>query len=484
MTKKIIMSNTIANKTMRTSFWGAIEKVTNMGTHFIVTLLLARLLCPEDYGIIAMLTVFIAISQQIIECGFSNALIRKQDCSTVDYSTAFFFNISISIAIYLVLFLCAPLLASFYDMPLITDVLRVYGITLILDSFRLVQYSMLVKGLEFKNIAKISSISVAVSGVVGIVAAYLGLGVWALVIQTISNSLLYLILVFLSIRWIPILVFSKESFKYLWGFGSKMLLTGIISSIYSNIYSLVIGKVYSSKELGIFNRGQNTASIIPGVVQSVFNRNSLPILSELQNDNEKLISVYRKFISIVSFITFPCVLLLCVLAKPFVYAILTEKWAEAIVYIQIFSITAILAPANFINLNLLQVKGRTDLTLKAEIIKKSIGLIMVFALMSFGPLVLAIGSSLFNIFTYSINLYYAKKLTSLKYSSQLKDMSPYFFASIVSAICVYITIIFVENYFVQLILGGLEGMLIYFFITKYIFKIDLYNKFKSTVLRK
>lgn len=475
---------TVSHKTARTAFWSGIEKAVNMGTQFVVTLILARLLLPEDYGAIAMLTVFIGVAERMVESGVSNALIRKMDCSQVDYSTGFYFNLMMSLGLYCVLFFIAPLISDFYNIPILCNVLRVYGVLVIANALTLVQYSMLSKNLEFKKLAKIKSVSVILSGIIGVGCAYYGLGVWALVAQGLSSSVLYAFSMSLNTRWMPSFVFSKESFRYLWNFGSKMLLTGIIGSLYANIYSLVIGKVYDSRSLGLFNRGQYTANVPTGVLESVFIRSSLPILSELQNDNQRLVDVYRKFVVLVAFVSFPICFLLAALATPFVQVVLTDKWIDSVIYIQIFAMSAVVAAPNILNLNLFQVKGRSDITLKAEIIKKSMGVLVVFLLLPFGPLILAIGASIFNIVGYSVNLYYAKKLVGIPFVLQLRDMLPCCVSAILASVVVCFFTAITLPPFIHLFVGGIIGCVIYYCCTKYLYKMEIYNQIFSLIKRR
>ena len=474
-----MMQESTAHKTARTTFWGAIERISTMSVQFVITMILARLLSPSDYGVIAMLTIFIAISQQFVECGISNALIRKQDCTQADYSTAFFFNVGMSCIVYLILFLTAPFIASFFKMGLLSIVLRVYGLSIIFQSFRIVQYAILCKRLEFKKMAKVTALVTLFAGLMGVLMAYLGYGVWALVSQNVFLALMTSIAYFAILKWTPSCVFSMRSLKYLWGFGSKMLASGIISVTYTNLYSLVIGRVYDSKSLGLFNRSHYLANIYPDVVKNIFVRNSLPIMSEIQDDKERLLKVYREFIILVSFITFPVVLLLLVMARPFILFFLSDKWEGSIIYLQIFCFSSLMMPANWINLNLLQTLGRSDLTLKAEIIKKIIGVILIFSMISFGPLVLAISYSIYDIIIYFINLYYARKLTGFSYHSQLLDFLPCLVSSIISATISYIIMQSSSNYIMQMILAIIIGLSIYYLFTRYIFKMEIYTKLKQ-----
>lgn len=473
--------SSIKSKTINTTLWGLVEKIATTFTNFVVTIILARLLLPSDYGIIAMMGIFIAIANTFIECGFCNALIRKLDTSQEDYSTAFYYNIGISFLVYLILFLTAPLFAAFYNLCEFTLILRCFGITLIINSFGIVQHAILTKQLKFKQIAIISIVAGLFSGIIGIGCAYAGLGVWALIIQTLTSSTLSLILLSFFTKWKPSLIFSKKSISYLWGFGNKMLVTGLISSTYGHLYSLLIGKAYDSKTLGIFNKGQETALIIPNIISSIFMKNSLPIMAELQNNREKLIETYRKFVLIVSFITFPAVCLLFFLAEPFVMIVLSEKWAGSIMIIQIIAITTLFAPASGINLNLLQALGKPDYTLRAEIIKKIIGIITVFALLNFGIEALAIGSGCINLLAYGVNLYYAKKAVCLSFFVQIKDLTPIILSTSVMAIACYATQLVTDNYYVYTILCVLTGMATYYITTKYIFKMNYYDHLHSLI---
>lgn len=475
---------TVSHKTARTALWSGIEKAVSMGTQFLVTLILARLLLPEDYGSIAILTVFIGISERMIESGVSNALIRKMDCNQVDYSTGFYFNLMMSLFLYCILFSIAPWVSDFYNIPILCNVLRIYGLLIIANALTLVQYSMLSKNLEFKKLAKIKSVSVILSGIIGVGCAYYGLGVWALVAQGLSSSVLYAFSMSLNTHWKPSFVFSRESFRYLWNFGSKMLLTGIISSLYGNIYSLVIGKVYDGRSLGLFNRGQYTANLPTGVLETVFIRSSLPILSEFQNDGQRLVSVYRKFVILVAFISFPICFLLAALAVPFVQVILTDRWIDCAIYIQIFAVSAVIAAPNILNLNLFQVKGRSDITLKAEIIKKSAGAFVVFLLLPFGPLILAIGASVFSVFVYSINLYYAKKLVGIPFILQIRDIMPCCVSAIFASTAAYIFTIIKLPAFIHLFVGGIIGCIIYYCFTKYIYKMEIYSQILILIKKK
>ena len=473
----------VVHKTARTSIWGGIEKISTLGVSFVVSLVLARLLSPADYGAIAMLTVFLAIAEQFITCGFGNALIRKPDCTHTDYSTAFYFNLAVSLICYAVLFFTAPLIASFYKMDILCPVLRVSGLTLPIGAFRLVQNAILTKTLKAEKSALVQLCSAVLSGGIGIYLAYKGFGVWSLVAQQVSAGVVTCCILWVASEWYPRWEFSLESLKYLWNFGSKMLVTGIISSVYANIYSIVIGKWYDGATLGIFNRGQRFARIIPEVTESALAKNSLPILSQLQDDNERLVHVYREFIKLSCFIAFPAVCLTSLLAEPFVRLVLTEKWMDSVIYIQIFALTALFFPANSVNLNLLQTYGRSDYTLKAEIIKKSIGLATVFILLPYGPLYLAAGSCAMDILALVVNAYFAKRLSGLPYCLQLLDILPAFVCTVLMALAVFFLCRILPGDWAKLLGGGAAGCCLYYLFTRYLFRMDIYGKLSSLLRR-
>lgn len=455
-----------------------------MGIQFVVSIVLARILSPSEYGIIAMLWVFIAISDQFINSGFSNALVRKEVCSDADYSTAFYFNMGVSLVCYALLFFSAPFIARFYGMNILCPVIRVYSLTLPLGALNIVQSAIMRRNLQAEKSAIIQLCSTVGAGSMGILLALKGYGVWALVYQQIANTLVCTTLLWVSSQWHPVLQFSRQSMNYLWGFGSKMLVTGIISSLYANIYSIVIGRRYDSASLGIFNRGQKFARLFPDITESVLGKNSLPIMSQEQHDEARMLHVYREFAKLSCFVTIPGVFLIGLLARPLVSLLLTDKWIESVPYIQLFSITALFFPLNSINLNLLQAYGRSDYTLKAEIIKKSIGLATVFLLLPYGPWMLAIGCCFIDVLALSVNMLFAQKLSRLRLRQQMLDILPYLASGIIMAGIVYICCTPFDNPAAQIIVGCITGGLSYYAITRFVFKDALYQKLRDLVIRR
>lgn len=465
----------LARKTVSSSVWATIEKVANMGVGFVIGLVLARLLTPGDYGVMAMFGVFTGIASQFVDCGFGTALVRKKECSQADFSTCFWFNFVVGIIMYLALFFSSPFIADFYNMPILIPVIRVYSLNLLLSSTFIVQSSILSRQLAFKKIAEFNVLSSIFCGVIGIAIAYAGGGVWALVFSGMANTVIYFFFVNYYTRWKPSLIFSKASFKYLWSFGSRMLVTGFISNIYSNIYNILIGKFYSAKDLGLFNKGQSMAGFGPGIVNSVLGRILLPILSKLQSDRERMTFAYRQYSILGMFVCVPIVFGVIALARPFVSFFLTDKWLGCVIYIYLFAISSLTGPTGYVNLMTTQAMGRSDLTLQSEVIKKVICFIVVAFLVRYGVLALAIGSVVLNIFIYFVNLYYGRVVIGLGYWVQVKDTLPYIFAGIaMMGITVGVTY-FIPHDLAKVIVGTIVGIASYYAITKYVMKVPYYD---------
>lgn len=470
------------NKSVQTTFWAFAEKIGYTGVQFVISVILARLLSPDDYGVVALLLVFITLGQVFVDSGFGNGLIRKEKCSNDDYSTAFYFNLLVSLLIYSILYIAAPFISEFYNLPILVPVIRVYGVCLIINSLTIVQNSVLTRSLNFKAMALYRIVSGTLSGIIAIILAYFDFGVWSLVSQTLLMSFIYLLLANYETRWVPSFIFNKDSFRYLWGFGSKMLLSGLISSLYSNMYSLVIGKVYSKGDLGYFNRGHSLGTLLPGLLQTSFGKSTFPLLAQNQNDMEKLKELYRSYTRVVALISFPIVIIIALLAHPLILFLLSEKWNGAVFYMQVFSISSILLPVGIINMNLLMALGRSDMMLKADIIKKTIGISVILLLASYGVKILALGSMGMDIFIYVVNLYFVKKVMNFSYFSQIKDMGPYLIASIVMGLGVYLFVSIIPVLLCKLVLGFVIGIAIYILILKLVLKDQYVSKLFACVL--
>ena len=405
-------------------FWTSIEKIVRHSMQFVFGIILARLLSPDDFGIIGMLAIFIAIAQTFTDSGLSNALIQKQNSSNADFSTMFFFNIIVASVFYTALFLLAPFIASFYREPLLTDVTRIISISILLSALSTVQNVRLTKDLRFKEQSIISISSTIVSGVVGVILACRGWSVWALVFQAIANQGVSTICIWITSKWVPNLTISKKSFSEIWSFGSKLLGSSLINSIYTNIYAFVIGKKFTPLDVGYFNCANQYAELPAQTIQDIVIKVNYPILAKIQDDNNELLKAYRKLLRLPLFILYPILIGMAVLAEPLITTIIGEKWLPCVPVMQIICIGALFSPLTHINLNLLYVKGRTDLVLKLEFIKKPIAFALLFALLPFGILPLAIGKALYEFIAFSINCYYTRQILGYGEIAQLKELLP------------------------------------------------------------
>ena len=455
------MQENLKEKTTRGVIWSAVERFSVQGVQFILQLILARLLTPHDYGLIGMLSIFIAISQVFIDGGFSNALIQKKGRTDDDFCTVFYINLGISIFIYILLFWGAPLIARYYEQPLLTPITRVYSLNLIINALVAVNKVKLVIKVDFKTQSKISLAAAIISGIAGIVCAYYGMGVWALVVQMLLNSFVNVVLSFAYVRWWPRLLFSIDSFKSLFKYGSKLLVASIISAIYSNLYNLFIGKRFSSSTLGLYTRAHQFASFAGTNVSGILQRVSFPILSDIQDDDDRLISVYKKYIKTSTWAAFPIILGLCGVAKPTVLVFLTDKWAECIPYLQILCFAFLWECVTLVNLNLLYVKGRSDWVLKLEIIKKSIAFIILFISMEFNMYIICLGQAVYSIIALYLNSYYTKRLFNYGFLSQIKDTLPQLLLSLAMLGICLILVELVHNPLLSLIVAILSGAFFY-----------------------
>lgn len=475
------MTDTLKTKTINGISWSAIERFITQGTSFLIQLVLARLLMPSDYGIIALLAIFLQIAQVFIDSGFANALIKKQNCSEKDFSTVFYYNLAISIIIYLLFFSFSPIVAQFYGIPELTNVMRFVSLVVILNALSIVQRTKLIKAIDFKSQTLVSLGSVLLSGGLGLYLAYQGAGVWALCWQTIANGFFQNIFLFSIVKWFPSLTFSRNSFIEMFGFGSKILGASIISVVYSNLYTVVIGKMFQTVELGLFSRAEQFAKFPSSNVGNIIARVMFPVLSRIQDDDEKLCIAYRKIIRCSSFFIFPLMMGLAALASPFVMVILTEKWLGVVTLLQIVCLSYMWDHLSLLNLNVLYVKGRSDLVFKLEVIKKSIAMVILVVTIPYGLVVMCWGLVMYSLIAFYLNSYYTKKLLALSFFKQLNDVTPYFIASLTMGGCVLLFLHMVDNVYIQLFAGILVGIIIYFLLSLFFFKFTLVE-IKSLIL--
>lgn len=474
------MSGGLKHKTVKGVGWSFVDNISSSGISFIVGIVLARILSPEEYGIMAMVAIFIAISNSIVDSGFSNALIRKTDAKNIDYNTTFYFNLVISVLLYLLLYVCAPFVSLFFSEPLLTPVIRVLGLILIVNSCAIIQRTILVKAVDFKTQTKISLIASIISGVIGISMALYHCGVWSLVGQQLSRQVLNSFFLWIYGKWRPLLEFSVMSFKELFGFGSKLLLSGVIDTIYKNIYYLVIGRFYNAVQLGQYTRAEQFTTIFSSNLTSVIQRVSYPVLSSIQEDPERLRDAYRKVIKVTMLVTFACMLGLAAVAKPLVLLLIGEKWLVAVPFLQILCFAEMLYPLHAINLNILQVKGRSDLYLKLEVLKKAIGVIPVVLGIFVGIDYMLWGAVVLSFICYFLNSCYSGGLISYSAKEQIKDIFPCFIVSLLVASLMW-GITFLElNLFVILIFQLVTGICFAFFVYERL-QLDEYKEVRQII---
>lgn len=446
--------------------WSSIQKFATQGVQLLISLVLARLILPAEYGLIAMLTIFIGIAQAFVDCGFNNALIQKQNRTEIDYSTVFYFNIAVASFLYFILFAFSGLIAQFYEEPLLEPLTKWVSLSIIISSLSVVQRAKLSIEHNFKIQAIVSLISVAIGGFIGIIMAYRGMGVWALVAQTLSSQALTTGLFFVFSKWRPILVFSWSSFKVLFKFGYKILLSGLISVVYNNIYSLVIGKFYCPEQLGYYSKANSLTQMPTSSIAFSLQNALYPYLCEAQNDDKRLLDLFMKYLRLVMYIILPLCGCVFVLAKPFVLSILTTKWAPAITYIQILIIAYLFYPLCYINCQTLNVKGRSDLFLKTDIIVKIASLVILAASVPFGVKVMCYSMVFFYLFNYIVVVINLKKVIQTSLVSQFKAILPILAITLLSSVCAYLVISFFKSDIIQLIVGGISFILIYYLLSK------------------
>lgn len=465
----------LKQKTKKGLYWSAASNFANQGMRFVFGLILARLLSPDAYGVIGMLTVFLCVVQVFIDCGFSQALIAKQDRTQTDFSTEFYFNIGVGLIGYCLLFISAPFIADFYNMPLLTSVLRVVGLGVIINSLCVVQSAQFSIRLDFKTPAKIGVSTNLFSGVVGIILAYYGWGVWALVFQQLASGILYGILVWILAKWRPTFEFSKDSFKYLWNYGSKILASSLIQQVYDNLYPLVIGKFFSARQLGLYSRAQGFATLPSSNVSGILGSVTFPILSKINNDTPRLMRIYRQMIKTAAFIVFPLMLGLFAISNPLVKVLLNRQWYDCILILQLLCCALLWQPISAINLSILKVIGRTDILLKLEIIKRIAGIISIVCSVPFGIIGMCIGYIILYLFCFILNTIYISKITDTPLFVYFKDIVPPLLASISMGGIVLGIISFIESNLVSLIVGIIAGILCYYLFSRYFLKEQLKN---------
>jgi len=456
----------LRQKSINGMFWTVSERLSVQAVQLLVQILLARLLEPAQFGLIGMLIIFTAVAQSIMDSGFGSALIQKKDADQTDSSSIFFFNLFLGVILALVLYLAAPLIAQFYLQPELIPITRVLSLTLIINAFSLVQTSLLAKKMDFKTQMKISLLAVIMSGVIGIAMAYRGFGVWSLVAQMVSKSLFQAIFLWLFNDWRPTAAFNFSSLKSMFSFGSKLLISGLIDTIFNNIYQTFIGRVYSPSDLGFYSKAKSIETAAVQATSSSLGQVLFPSLVHLQDDVESLKKAYRKTIRLSLFLHFPLMIGLWAIADPLFRLLLTDKWVASIPYFQLLCIAGLLYPLHVLNLNILKVKGRSDLFLRLEIIKKATVILAIVLTYRHGIIVMLYGQIITSIISYLLNSYYSGHLINYSQWNQIKDLIPSFISAVIMGTAMYLVgLISIESHLLKILLQTLTGILVYYLIS-------------------
>lgn len=474
----------LKQKTIHGLLWSFIDSFANQGVQFLVGIILARILSPREFGLIGMLTIFIAISQSFINSGLSSALIRKKNCSQVDYSTIFYTNLILGVIFYIILFVSAKSISLFFKEPQLEMILKVLGFGLILNAFGIIQRTILTKNINFKLQTKVSLVASIGSGSIAITMALLNYGVWSLVALTLIRFGLNSIFLWIWAKWIPIWAFSKKSFSELFSFGSKLLISGLINTTYRNIYYLVIGKYFSAVELGYYTMADQFQALPSKNLNSILSRVTYPILSSIQDDTQKLKESYKKIIKSTMFISFIFMIVMAAIAKPMIITLVGEKWLPSVIYLQMLCFIGMFYPLHSLNLNILKVKGRSDIFLRLEIIKKSMAIPTIIIGVFFGIKIMIFGMMINTMIAYYLNSYWSGRMIGYSSLQQIKDILPSFVLALIIGGCVFcLNFIGIDSPLILLILQIFSGIILLIFICE-ITKFKDYLFIKSIVLEK
>lgn len=427
----------LKDKTVKGVAWSGIDNVAQYAVSFVVSIVLARLLSPDDYGLIGIIAVFTAVSSALLGGGFGSAIIRKKEVSEDDYSTAFIVNLGMSLLLYVIIYFCSPLIARFFGRSELVLLTRVSSLSIIIIALAIVQQTRLTKRINFKTQTKITLVASITSGVIGIAMAILGCGVWSLVAQSLSIQVVRTVLLWFYNHWTPRLHFSKKSFSELFGFGWKLVVSSLLDTTWKELYQVVVGKFYSPATLGQYTRAKGFSQLFSSNLTSIVQRVTYPVLSDIQDDKPRMVSAYRRIIKTTMFITATCMLALGAVSEPLLYCLIGAKWHEAAMYLPLICIAGSLYPLHAINLNMLQVQGRSDLFLGLEIVKKIILLGPLFVGAFVGIMPMLYVNLLTGFICFFLNSYYSGKFLGYSSWMQLKDVAPSYGVAFAVALSVY-----------------------------------------------
>lgn len=456
------MPASLRAKTLHGVSWSFLERGGQVGIQFVISIILARLLLPSQFGLIAMLSIFMAVAQSLVDSGFGQALIQKQDATRVDESSIFYFNIVVGFVAAGLLALAAPWIAAFYKMPLLVPITRVLSLSLVFNAFGVVQAALRTKRVDFKKQMVVSTIATVASGLVGVAMALLGFGAWSLVAQSLCAAAFRSFLYWLVFSWRPIWAFSFASLRGMFSYGSKLLLSGLLDTVYNNIYLLLIGKVYSPTDLGFYSRARGMQQLPVENITSSVGRVTFPVFASIQDDKARLKRGVKEALKTVTLVTFPLMIGIAVCARPLVRVLLTDKWLPTVPYLRLLCVVGMLYPLHAINLNVLKAQGRSDLFFRLEIIKKGIAAAAIALTYRWGIIAIIYGQMVSSVIAYYLNSYYTGRLLKYPITEQILDLLPTLgLAMGMGAAMFAFTLTPIQNQLVLLALQVIGGVTLY-----------------------
>ena len=477
------MSSSLKEKTISGMIWSSLQRFGTMGISFISNIVLARLLTPDDYGCIGMLMIFIALSNTFIDGGFGSALIQKKRPTSEDYSTIFYWNIFLSVVLYVVLFFCAPIIADFYDIALLSKVLQVQGVILIINALGIIQANQLRKQLKFKVIAQVTLVASIVSVMVAIAMAYMGCGIWSLVAQQIVLSFVTTLLYWYYSEWRPIHVFSTKSFKELFGFGSYILFSNLINTFCNNLNGLLIGKFFNASSMGYFTQAKKLEDVFSTSIEAVILQVTYPVLVEVKENYDRLKAALKKFNTTLLYLVTPLMMLLNLLSTPIISLVLGKQWLPAVPYLEILAFQGIAIALQGINTNAIASIGESRVLFIGTIIKRLAQIFFLLGGITVGGIIgLLWGSTLFAFFAALYNAFLVHKYINYTLSSQLRDMCPIIVLNFISYILSYsIQFIFDDSFYLYLMMFTVY--VLSYVLLSYVFGIDSIKNVKAVLMK-
>ena len=469
----------LKKKTISGLFWSFFDNFFYLLIQFVIGIILAKILSPKEFGLIGLITVFLAISQTFIDSGFSNSLIRKLECTDVDYSTIFYFNIITSLLFYFILYFSSNIISDYFKEPILSSIIKTIGLGIIIKSLSSVHTTILISKIDFKLQTKISIVSSLISGIVGIILAYKGFGVWSLVIKLLVGNSISTILLWLTTKWTPKFIFSLQLLSEHFNFGYKLLFSSLTSTLYENIYYLIIGKYFNASQLGYYTRAEQFSNIASTNLTAVVQKVSYPVFSKLQNEPVMLKNGYKRLIKSTMFISFIVMLGIVGISNSLILFLLGTKWEQSIIYLKLICISSMFYPLHALNLNILIFRNRTDLYLKIEIIKKIISIPVIILAIYYGINAMLIGFVFLTIIGFYLNSYWSIKLIGYSAGEQILDIMPSFILALVVGVVIYFIDFFTEfSSLLTLFIQSVIGFFLIIIFSTY-FKIEGYFEIKN-----